>query len=44
MRAYLDTNVLIAASVEDHQHHLQSFDLIKAVKEEPYKGALARTV
>lgn len=33
MKAYFDTNVLVAASVQEHQHHSQSFDLIRAVKE-----------
>ena len=40
MKAYLDTNVLVAASVQEHQHHVPSFDLIKAVM----KGALQACV
>ena len=38
---YLDTNVLVAASVEQHQHHLQSFDLVKAVKEGTIEGCIS---
>lgn len=41
MRVYLDTNVLVAASVEQHQHHLQSFDLVKAVKECTIEGCIS---
>lgn len=32
MKYYLDTNVLVAASVEDHPRHVPAFDLVKAVK------------
>jgi len=31
VKACLDTNVLIAASVREHKHHVPSFDLVKAV-------------
>ncbi len=41
MKVYLDTNVLIAASVESHQHHLQSFDLLKAVKNGKLQGCVS---
>jgi predicted nucleic acid-binding protein len=41
MKAYLDTNVLVAASIRDHQHHLQSFDLVKAAKAETFKGCIS---
>lgn len=41
MKAYLDTNVLVAASVQDHQHHLQSFDLVKAVKAGTFEGCIS---
>ena len=41
MRVYLDTNVLVAASVQEHQHHLQSFDLVKAVKEGTFEGCIS---
>jgi predicted nucleic acid-binding protein len=38
VKVYLDTNVLVAASVQEHQHHVQSFDLVKAVKEGALQG------
>lgn len=41
MKAYLDTNVLVAASVQEHQHHVQSFDLVKAVKEGALQGCIS---
>ena len=41
MKIYLDTNVLVAASIQEHQHHLQSFDLVKAVKEGAYEGCIS---
>ena len=41
MKAYLDTNVLVAASVEDHQHHVPAFDLVKAVKEGALQGCIS---
>lgn len=40
MKAYLDTNVLVAASVQEHPHHEQSFDLLKAVKERTLQGCI----
>jgi predicted nucleic acid-binding protein len=39
--AYLDTNVLVAASVRDHPHYVQSFDLVKDVKEGAVKGYIS---
>ena len=41
MKVYLDTNVLVAASVQEHPHHLQSFDLVKAVKEGTFEGCIS---
>lgn len=41
MKVYLDTNILVAASVQEHQHHVQSFDLVKAVKEGDLKGCIS---
>lgn len=38
MKAYFDTNVLVAACVDEHPHHVQSFDLVRAVKEGAVKG------
>jgi predicted nucleic acid-binding protein len=40
VKAYLDTNVLVAASVQEHPHHEQSFDLLKAVKERTLQGCI----
>jgi predicted nucleic acid-binding protein len=40
VKVYLDTNILIAASVQEHQHHVQSFDLVKAVKEGSIEGCI----
>jgi predicted nucleic acid-binding protein len=41
VKAYLDTNVLVAASVQDHQHHVPAFDLVKAVKEGALHGCIS---
>jgi predicted nucleic acid-binding protein len=41
VKAYLDTNVLVAASVEDHQHHIQSFDLVQAIKGGHLQGCIS---
>jgi predicted nucleic acid-binding protein len=41
VKVYLDTNVLVAAVVKDHQHHVQSFDLVKAVKDGALKGCIS---
>jgi predicted nucleic acid-binding protein len=41
VKAYLDTNVLVAAFVENHQHHVPAFDLVKAVKEEALQGCIS---
>jgi predicted nucleic acid-binding protein len=41
VKIYLDTNVLVAASVQQHQHHVQSFDLVKAVKEGVHVGYIS---
>jgi len=41
VKAYLDTNILVAASVEDHLHHVPSFGLIKAVKQGAFKGYIS---
>jgi predicted nucleic acid-binding protein len=41
MKVYLDTNVLVAASVQDHPHHVQSFDLVKAVKTGTMEGCIS---
>ncbi len=41
MKAYLDTNVLVAGSVENHPHHVPAFDLVKAVKEGDLQGFIS---
>jgi len=41
VKAYFDTNVLVAASVQDHVHHVQSFDLLEAVKQGGLKGCIS---
>ena len=41
MKGYLDTNILVAASVEDHRHHVPSFDLVKAVKNGALRGCIS---
>ena len=41
MKVYLDTNVLVAASVQEHPHHMQSFDLVRAVKEGALRGCIS---
>jgi predicted nucleic acid-binding protein len=40
VKAYLDTNILVAACVQEHQHHEQSFDLLKAVKDGHLQGCV----
>ena len=41
MKAYLDTNVLVAAFIQEHEHHLQSFDLVKAVNDGTIVGCIS---
>ena len=41
MKAYFDTNVLVAASIAEHQHHLHSFDLVRAVKNGSLLGCVS---
>jgi predicted nucleic acid-binding protein len=41
VKGYFDTNVLMAASVEGHPQHLQSFDLVRAVKDGVLKGCVS---
>jgi predicted nucleic acid-binding protein len=41
VKVYLDTNVLVAASVQEHSHHVPAFDLVKAVKEGALEGAIS---
>jgi predicted nucleic acid-binding protein len=37
---YLDTSVLVAASVQTHPHYVPAFDLLKAVKDGAVKGCI----
>lgn len=41
MKGYFDANVLVAASVQGHPNHVQSFDLVRAVKEGVFKGCVS---
>jgi predicted nucleic acid-binding protein len=41
VKAYLDTNVLVAASVSDHPHHGKSFDLLKAIRDRAITGCVS---
>ena len=41
MTVYLDTNVLVAASVKDHPHYVPAFDLLKSVKHATVKGCIS---
>ncbi|MDQ2945194.1 MAG: PIN domain-containing protein [Acidobacteriota bacterium] len=41
MKAYLDTNLLVAASVQDHPHHVPSFELIQAVQQRTLEGCIS---
>lgn len=41
MRAYLDTNVLVAASVKGHPHHFPALELVKRVKAGEIQGCVS---
>lgn len=41
MRSYIDTNVLVAACVEDHPHYPPAFDLVKRVKNGEMEACIA---
>ena len=41
MKAYLDTNVLIAASIQDHPHHVPAFDLLKGIPQGSLQGCIS---
>jgi predicted nucleic acid-binding protein len=41
VKAYFDTNVLIAASVGQHPHHEPAFQLVAAVKRKAMQGCLS---
>jgi predicted nucleic acid-binding protein len=40
VKAYLDTNVLVAAAVREHPHHVPCFDLIRRVKDKKLRGCV----
>jgi predicted nucleic acid-binding protein len=41
VKAYVDTNVLVASSVEEHRHHVPAFELVKRVKEGNVRGCIS---
>jgi predicted nucleic acid-binding protein len=41
VKAYLDTNVLVASCVQEHPHHLQAFNLVQRVKERKLAGCIS---
>lgn len=41
MKAYLNTDVLAAASVESHPHHVPAFELVVAVKTRSLDGCIS---
>ena len=41
MKAYVDTNILVAAAVRQHPHYIQSFDLVKKVKDGTLQGCVS---
>jgi predicted nucleic acid-binding protein len=44
VKAYLDTNVLVASSAEEHQHHARSFALMNAIKNGTLQGYISTHV
>jgi predicted nucleic acid-binding protein len=41
VKIYVDTNILIAASVQAHPHHAQSFELVKNIKDRLLQGCIS---
>ena len=41
MKVYVDTNILIAASVQAHPHHAQAFDLVSNVRDGLLQGCIS---
>jgi predicted nucleic acid-binding protein len=41
VKIYADTNVLMAACVEEHPHHLQAFELLAKVKSSALQGFIS---
>jgi predicted nucleic acid-binding protein len=41
VKTYIDTNVLIAACLEEHPHHSQSFELLTKVRNSTLQGCIS---
>ncbi|MEO8662781.1 MAG: PIN domain-containing protein [Bryobacteraceae bacterium] len=41
MKVYVDTNILVAASVQDHPHHAPSFELVRRIKAGTLRGCIS---
>lgn len=41
MKVYVDTNILVAASVQEHQHHAQAFEVVRKIKEGTLQGCIS---
>ena len=41
MKVYVDTNVLVAGSVEGHAHHLPAFELLNAIQRKTMQGCIS---
>jgi predicted nucleic acid-binding protein len=41
VKVYLDTNVLVAAAVQEHQHHIQAFSLAKRIRDGAIEGFIS---
>jgi predicted nucleic acid-binding protein len=41
MRVFLDTNVLVAACLEDHEQHARALPVVQRVHEKKVEGALS---
>ena len=41
MKVYVDTNVLVAGSVEGHAHHFPAFELMHAIQRKTLRGCIS---
>lgn len=41
MKVYVDTNVLVAASVQAHPHHARAFELVSSIKNGAVQGCIS---
>jgi predicted nucleic acid-binding protein len=41
VKVYIHTNILVAASIEDHQHYAPAFELLKKVKGGSLQGCIS---